>query len=230
VRKDILHRTVVWKLACTRAGTGSAKTRGEMAGRKGKMGRQKGSGRARVGSRRTPIRRGGGTAFPPKPRDFSYTLPKKVRRLAFKCALSSKFAQNKLVVLENFDLDSFKTRPFAKILIQREWNNSLFVDVSEPSTNIHFASRNIPGLLIYSQNKTNVHDILRKNKLIIHQKVLDYFYKRAEGLLPPLPKRNARKRKLKKEKLQRLKKILEEKKKKLNTEMPIEGVKIVMDK
>lgn len=201
VRKDILHRIIVWKLASTRAGTGCAKNRGEMAGRKGKMGKQKGSGRARVGNRRTPIRKGGGTAFPPKPRDFSYTLNKKVRRLALKCALSSKFAQNKLVIVDNFDLESFKTRPFGKMVEQRGWGNSVFVDTPNISTNMFYASRNIPGLLFYEQKKANVHDILRKNMLILHKDTLEYFHERAEGLLPSLPGRNWRRRQLRKRRL-----------------------------
>lgn len=205
VRKDILHRVVVWKLACGRAGTHTAKTRGEMSGRKGKLGNQKGGGRARIGSSRTPVRKGGGTAFPPKQRDFSYTLQKKVRRLGLKCALSSKFAQNKLIVVDNFDLDTFKTGPFHKMITARGWTNAVFVDKAEASTNMELASRNIPNILCYPQKKANVHDMLRKDLLILHQDVLEYFHLRTEGLLPRLPGKTAKRRRLQrlKDKLRR---------------------------
>jgi len=189
VRKDILHRLVVWKLACKRQGTASKKNRSEMAGSKKKFHKQKGLGTARVGQKRSPVRRGGGNAFPPKPRDFSYTLPKKVRLLGLKCALSSKFAQNKLVILEDFDLETIKTKKLNEILKTRGWENSLWVDGEELTPFFTLASRNLKSLDLVPQPRANVYDMLRRKLLVLNLKSLDYLIKRANGQLPTILKK-----------------------------------------
>eukprot|EP01127_Copromyxa_protea_P002958 TRINITY_DN12869_c0_g1_i1.p1 TRINITY_DN12869_c0_g1~~TRINITY_DN12869_c0_g1_i1.p1 ORF type:complete len:307 (-),score=55.48 TRINITY_DN12869_c0_g1_i1:23-943(-) len=192
VRPDILHRVVVWKLACLRRGTGSAKTRGEMVGSKAKLGNQKGGGRARIGNNRTPVRRGGGTAFGPKPRDFSYNLPKKVRLLGMKCALAAKFAQNKLVILDNFNIPTVKTNQLHKTLKSKGWDNVLFVDGAETSPYFYLASKNIPDVTLLPQGRANVYDILRRKYLVLNLESLDHLIKRVNGELPTVSKRAAR--------------------------------------
>src|SRR3990172_2946330 len=102
VRGDLLHEVVTWQRACRRSGTASTKSRGEVQGTNKKWWRQKGTGRARVGSHRSPLWRGGGVIFGPKPRSYAYTLPKKVRALALKMALSSKLANGQVVVLDAY--------------------------------------------------------------------------------------------------------------------------------
>eukprot|EP01126_Amoeba_proteus_P035817 TRINITY_DN3621_c0_g1_i3.p1 TRINITY_DN3621_c0_g1~~TRINITY_DN3621_c0_g1_i3.p1 ORF type:complete len:302 (+),score=52.27 TRINITY_DN3621_c0_g1_i3:95-1000(+) len=197
VRKDILHRVVIWKLACQRRGTGSAKSRGEKQGSSKKLYRQKKTGRARVGTRRSPIRRGGGTAHPPKPRDFSYTLPKKVRLLGMKCALSSKFAQGKLVLVENFELPTIKTKGLVQIMKTRGWKDVLFIDGEEITPYFYLASRNLSTVDTIPQHKANVYDILRRELLVLNRASLDHLIARVEGRLPPIKKSEARSRKKK---------------------------------
>lgn len=189
VRTDILHRVVVWKLACKRTGTARVKTRGEVVGNKQKMAPQKGRGMARVGTKRSPIRRGGGKAHGPRPRDFSFTLPKKVRRLGLRCALAAKFAQNKLIIVDDTDLDAHKTKPFKQTIEAAGWTNALIVDTPNVNVKLYLASRNIPNITLMPQQKANVYDILRHDYLILHRDTLPYFFDRVNGLLPRVQKK-----------------------------------------
>jgi len=190
VRPDILHRVVVWKLACKRTGTARVKTRGEVVGSKQKGAPQKGRGMARMGPKRSPIRRGGGKAHGPRPRDFSFTLQKKVRRFGLRCALAAKFAQNKLIILDDTDLDVHKTKPFKQTLEKSGWANALIVDKPNINVKLFLASRNIPNVLLLPQQRANVYDILHQDFLILHRDTLDYFFQRVNGLLPSVPKKN----------------------------------------
>ena len=167
VRADLLSRMVNWQLAKRRAGTHKAKTLGEVSGTTAKPFRQKGTGRARQGSTRAPHMRGGGVAFGPVLRDHAHGLPKKVRKLALKTALSAKQAEGKLVVLESAKSDSAKTKDLAKTLDKMGWGSALVIDGAELDQNFALAARNIVGLDVLPSQGANVRDILRRDTLVL---------------------------------------------------------------
>ena len=167
VRADLLSRMVNWQLAKRRAGTHKAKTLGEVSGTTAKPFRQKGTGRARQGSTRAPHMRGGGVAFGPVLRDHAHGLPKKVRKLALKTALSAKQAEGKLVVLESAKSDSAKTKDLAKALDKMGWGSALVIDGAELDQNFALAARNIVGLDVLPSQGANVRDILRRDTLVL---------------------------------------------------------------
>jgi large subunit ribosomal protein L4 len=169
VRPDILHRVVVWQLAKRRAGTQKVKTRGEIARTGGKMVKQKGTGRARHGSRRANIFRGGGVAFGPHPRDHAIDLPKKVRALGLKCALSSKAAAGKLLVLDEATLPEPKTKVLAGALTKLGLGSALVITGGEVERNFKLASRNLPLVDVLPAQGLNVYDILRRDMLVLTQ-------------------------------------------------------------
>ncbi|MCB2226961.1 MAG: 50S ribosomal protein L4 [Desulfarculaceae bacterium] len=168
VKPHLLHEVVVWQLAKRRSGTACTKGRSELRGGGKKPWRQKGTGRARVGSRRSPLWRGGGTVFGPKPRDYSYTLPKKVKKAALRSALSSKLGEEKLTVLSGFDLEAIKTKDFMSVLGAIDAANCLVItpgadDVLEKS------SRNVPRVKVLRAEGLNVYDILKYDRLVLLQ-------------------------------------------------------------
>ncbi len=165
IREDLMSEVVRMQLANRRAGTASTKTRGEVAYSGRKPWRQKGTGRARAGSRGSPIWRGGGVIFGPKPRDYGYLLPKKVRRAALRSALSMKFRDGELVVLDNFELPEIKTKRFVSIAKNLDIENSLIVD--EKNFNLERSSRNVPRVKVIRPGGVNVYDILRYKKLVL---------------------------------------------------------------
>ncbi|GBD45094.1 50S ribosomal protein L4 [bacterium HR40] len=167
VRPDILHRVVRWQLAKRRQGTHKAKTRGEVARSGKKIYRQKGTGRARHGSRRAPIFVGGGVVFGPVPRDHSIDLPKKVRRLGLCCALSDKLRGGQLVVLDEARLEEPKTRLLASRLQGLGIHSALVVTAGEPERNFQLAARNLPRVVVMPQIGANVYDILRHDTLVL---------------------------------------------------------------
>jgi len=167
VRADILQRVVVWQLAKRRAGTHKVKTRGEVRATGAKMYRQKGTGRARHGSRKVGLFKGGGRAFGPLPRDHAIELPKKVRRLALKCALSSKQADGKLVVLDAASLEAPRTAELAKRVAALGWRSALVIDGAALDDNFRRAARNLPGLDVLPSAGANVYDILRRDLLVL---------------------------------------------------------------
>ena len=166
-RKDILARVVNWQLAKRRAGTHKVKGRGEVKGSTRKIFRQKGTGNARMGNVRTPIRRGGGVTFGPVVRDHAISLNKKVRKLGLKTALSAKAAEGKLVVLESAAVESGKTAALAKSLGELGWNSVLLIDGAEVNENFARAARNIPLVDVLPQQGANVYDILRRDTLVL---------------------------------------------------------------
>jgi large subunit ribosomal protein L4 len=166
-RKDILARMVNWQLAKRRAGTHKVKTRSEVNRSTRKLYRQKGTGRARVGAGDVSQYRGGGRAFGPVVRDHSHKLPKKVRKLALKIALSVKAADGKLVVLQDTALDEAKTKQLAQRLGQLGWSSVLVVDGEAVNQNFARAARNIPGIDVVPQIGANVYDILRRDTLAL---------------------------------------------------------------
>jgi len=164
----VLHEVVQWQMAKRRSGTACTKTRAEVRGGGRKPWRQKGTGRARVGSIRSPLWRKGGTTFGPKPRDYGYSLPKKVRKLALKMALSDKVASDRVYVLQDFGLEEIKTKKMAELLSLFEVNKAVIVTAEKDST-LELSARNIPGITVLTHGGLNVYDLLKHEYLIIHE-------------------------------------------------------------
>ncbi len=166
VKPEVLHEVVTMQLACRRAGSASVKHRGDVVGSTRKLFRQKGTGRARRGDIRSPLLRGGGSVFGPDPRSYSYKVPKKVRRLALKMALSSKFQENELTVVDDFRIDQIKTKAFVTILDALNKENVLVVTDRKNET-LELSSRNFPGAKVLRCEGLNVYDILKYKNLIL---------------------------------------------------------------
>lgn len=166
-RADILHRVVNWQLAKRRAGTHAVKFRGDVSGTTKKWGRQKGSGNARHGNRKANIFRGGGRAFGPIPRDYGYKLPKKIRALGLKSALSAKARDAKLIVLDAAALDAPKTKALKDKLAKLKLDNALIIDGATVDRNLSLAAGNIPKIDLLPSAGANVYDILRRDTLVL---------------------------------------------------------------
>ena len=164
--KEAMHTMVVNYLANQRQGTQSTKTRTEVRGGGIKPWRQKGTGRARQGSIRAPQWTGGGVALGPKPRSYRFTVNKKLRRLAFKSALSTKVAENEIIVIDELKLDSFKTKEMAAVLKAFEVENALLV-TAEKDENVVRSAANIPGIKTSMASNLNVYDVIKYNKFIV---------------------------------------------------------------
>jgi large subunit ribosomal protein L4 len=162
----VMHAAVVNYLANQRQGTQSTLTRAEVSGGGKKPWRQKGTGRARQGSTRAPQWYHGGIALGPKPRDYGYSLPKKVKRLALKSALSSKVQANELVVLDEFKLDAIKTKEVVKVLAALKAGKKTLIVLPEKSDVIYRSARNIEGVKVSPVNTINVYDILNADTVL----------------------------------------------------------------
>ncbi len=162
----VMHAAVVNYLANQRQGTQSTLTRAEVSGGGKKPWRQKGTGRARQGSTRAPQWYHGGIALGPKPRDYGYSLPKKVKRLALKSALSSKVQANELVVLDEFKLDAIKTKEVVKVLTALKAGKKTLIVLPEKSDVIYRSARNIAGVKVSPVNTINVYDILNADTVL----------------------------------------------------------------
>lgn len=165
-RKDILHRCVVYQLARRQQGTHKAPERNEISGTGKKMYRQKGTGGARHGDKKANIFRGGGKAHGPRPRSHAIKLPKKIRRLALKHALSAKQADGSLLIIDEAKLGEARTKSVVDAFSKLNIENALIVDASIDD-NFGLAARNIPGVDLLPVAGANVYDILRKNKLVL---------------------------------------------------------------
>jgi len=172
VNESVVHDVVKNHLANKRQGTQSALTRAEVSGGGRKPWRQKGTGRARQGSTRAPQWTHGGIVFAPKPRDYSYTLNKKSRRLALKSVLSAKAAAENLVVIDAIRMDEPKTKEFAAFLKAVSCDCKTLVVTAEPSENVIKSGRNIEGCQVTFANVLNVYDILNAKKLVVDQEAL----------------------------------------------------------
>ena len=170
--EGVVHQAVVRQQANARQGTASTKTRSEVAGSSKKMYRQKGTGSARAGSRRSPIRRGGGVAFGPRPRSYQQAMPRKMRQLALRCALSAKVRDGELKVLEELKLPGFKTRDMAKILIALGADSSALIITGVPEETVIKSARNLPEIKTLTANVLNVLDILSHNMLLMTEAAL----------------------------------------------------------
>lgn len=173
VRADLLYRMVRWQLAKRRAGTHKTKGISDIQGTTKKPHNQKGTGRARQGSLRSPQFRGGAVIFGPLPRSHEHDLPKKVRKLALKVALSSKVAEGKLIIVDALSVAEAKTRPLAKKLAQRGWNDVLFIDGDAVNAGFARAARNLPSVDVLPQAGANVYDILRCDTLILTRNAVE---------------------------------------------------------
>ena len=166
-RADILHRVVRYQLAKRQAGTHKVKTRSEVSYSTKKIYRQKGTGGARHGARSAPIFRGGGVYKGPTPRSHAHDLTKKFRKLGLKHALSAKVAAGELVILDNADLGTAKTKDLAKAVKNLGWKRALIIDGAEVNANFALAARNIQGVNILPTMGANVYDILKSDTLVL---------------------------------------------------------------
>jgi len=163
----VVHQAMVRQRANARQGTASTKTRSEVSGSTRKLFRQKGTGFARAGSRRSPLRRGGGIAFGPKPRSYRQAMPKKMRQLALRCVLSAKVRDEELVVVEQLKLDEPRTKEMARILAALGVDSSALIATSEPEENVIKSARNLTGIKTMPASLLNVVDILSYKVLLI---------------------------------------------------------------
>lgn len=167
VNQHVVYEVVKNQLANKRQGTQSAKTRAEVRGGGKKPWRQKGTGRARAGSSRSPVWVGGGVAFAPKPRDYSYRVPKKVRRLAMKSALTSKVENNEIIVLDELNFDAPKTKEMVNLLNKLNADKKALIVTAEKDENIVRSANNLETVQTTVVNNLNVYDILKYNSFII---------------------------------------------------------------
>ncbi|NOQ45489.1 MAG: 50S ribosomal protein L4 [Desulfobulbaceae bacterium] len=177
VKPGVLHDVVRMQRANKRSGNASTKTRGEVRGGGAKPWRQKGTGRARSGTNSSPIWRGGGVTFGPKPKDYSYKLPKKVRRVALRMALSARNSEGNLIVLDDFTMPEIKTKEFVKVMDNFEFDNCLIITSAE-NQNMQLSARNAVGFKILPVNGLNVYDILKYSKLMLIQSSIEQIEKR----------------------------------------------------
>ena len=167
INKEVMHSAVINQLANRRQGTQSTKTKSEVRGGGRKPWRQKGTGRARHGSIRSAQWTGGGIVLGPKPRSYRYELPKKVKRLALKSALTSKVNDNDIIVLDELKLNSIKTKQMIGILNNLKIDDSALIVLPEKDENIVKSSNNIPGIMTAHVNTINIYDVLKHSKFIV---------------------------------------------------------------
>jgi large subunit ribosomal protein L4 len=180
VKSDLFYDVVRMQLASKRQGSATTKNRALVRGGGAKPWRQKGTGRARAGSRRSPLWRGGGTIFGPMPRDYSFALPKKEKRAALRAALSLKRQEGKLILLDGFPLEGFKTRQVLEVLRRLQVDDALIV-TGEKNPFLERSSRNIPKVEVLPYEGLNVYDILNHEHLILLSPVIE----KIQGVLTP---------------------------------------------
>lgn len=174
----ILHEVVTLQMAARRAGSASVKNRSDVRGSGRKLFRQKGTGRARSGDIKSPLLRGGGVIFGPHPKQYKNRVNKKVRKLALKMALSSKFKENNLVVIDQLDMAEIKTKAFVEAVKALKVNNALIV-TDTINENLERSSRNVPDIKVLRSEGLNVYDILKYEQLVL----IEASIKRIEGRL-----------------------------------------------
>jgi len=166
VKSHVLHDVVLMQLACRRSGTASVKHRSDIRGSRRKLYRQKGTGRARRGDIKSPLLRGGGVVFGPDKRSYKYSVPKKVRRLALKMALSCKLNENEIIIIDRFNLDQIKTKQFVSIIKQLNATNALIV-LEKKDDILELSSRNVPNIKVLRSEGLTVYDALKYKNLIL---------------------------------------------------------------
>lgn len=176
-KEHLVYEAVVNYRANQRRGTASTKTRADVKGGGRKPWRQKGTGRARAGSNRSPIWRKGGTVFGPKPRDYSYKIPRKARRNALKSALAMKFEEKQIMVLDSLKFNEPKTKDGAEFLKKLNLNSALVIDNKE-NKNLFLSLRNIPGVKAVDHNQVNIYDVLNHTSLVFTQEAFESLMER----------------------------------------------------
>lgn len=172
-RQDILHRMVRYQLAKRRAGTHDVKNRAEISATTKKMYKQKGTGSARHSTKKAPQFRGGGRAFGPTPRDHGFDLPKKVRALALRHALSAKKAADGIIVMDDLAMKEAKTSALRGHLAKLGLENALFIGGTELDNNFRLAAQNVPHVDVLPVQGINVYDILRREKLVLSKSAVE---------------------------------------------------------
>jgi len=174
VNESLVHQAVVMQLASQRLGTASTKTRGFVRGGGKKPWKQKGTGRARAGSIRSPLWVGGGTTFGPHPRSYAFSMPRKQRRLAIKCALTSKLQDGELVILDAIDFETPKTKSVLKLMSDfNVANKKILIVTADMLENVEKSARNIPGVkAIPAANSLNIYDILYHDKVFVTKEAI----------------------------------------------------------
>ncbi|MBR0033282.1 MAG: 50S ribosomal protein L4 [Treponema sp.] len=183
INEDVIYYAITNELANKRVGTACTKTRSEVHGSNAKPYKQKGTGHARRGDKKSPITRGGGTIFGPKPRDFSYAIPKKAKRLAMKSILSLQAQSDRLTVIEDFTVESGKTKDLVKILSNFSKNERTVIILKDDDQKIKQAGRNVKNLSFLSYNRLMAHDLFYGRKVILLEgaaQKLSEFYKTEE--------------------------------------------------
>ena len=178
VNPDVIHQVVRMQMSAKRAGTSATKGRHDVSGGGKKPWRQKGTGRARAGTIRSPIWRGGGIVFGPQPRDYSFAVPKKVRRAALKSVLTQKLKEEKLLILNEFPMEGIKTSVFQEVLKVLGLSNALFV-LDKANTILEKSSRNIQDIKMMRAEGLNVYDLLKYEHVVM----LEPSVKMIEGAL-----------------------------------------------
>lgn len=180
IKPQLFYEVTTWQLAKRRQGTASTKERSAVRGGGRKPWRQKGTGRARAGTSRSPLWRGGGTIFGPHPRSYGFTLPKKVRRAALRSALSLRFKEGKLLLLQDFPSPEIKTKSFVQAMEGLGITNCLIV-INGEDLNLERSARNVPWVKVLRYNGLNVFDILKYEHLIIVQPAIEKIEERLKG-------------------------------------------------
>jgi len=180
-RDALMHDSVVNFLANQRQGTHATKTKGKVSGGGRKPYKQKGSGRARAGSNRSPLWKGGGTTFGPEPRDYSYRMPRQARKLSLYAALSAKLADDEMVVVDGLKVDEPKTKKMVEILEGLDLSGeSLLLVVTEPDAALALSARNIPEVRLMSVKDLHAYDVLSKGKVLITKEAVEVLKEQAE--------------------------------------------------
>ena len=178
VKSSVLHEVVTMQLANKRSASTTVKHRSDVRGSGRKLFRQKGTGRARRGDIKSPLLRGGGVVFGPDNRNYAYKAPKKIRKLALKMALSSKLTDDKIVVLDQFELQDIKTKAFVNVMQTLKLTNALII-TDQDNEHLTKSSRNVPGVKVMKSDGLNVYDILKFQTLVL----LEPAIKNIEGRL-----------------------------------------------
>ena len=172
IKPHLLHEVVVYQEAKHRAGTASTKTRGEVTGSTRKPWRQKGTGRARAGERKSPLWRKGGIIFGPKPRDYSFRVPKKVRKAALRSALSAKREQGQLLVVDEIKLERIKTKELLAWLKDLEIGENALLVIPGPDEKVELSARNLPRIKVLRAEGLNVRDLLLYKRLVMTKEAI----------------------------------------------------------
>ena len=173
LKPHLFHFVLRYQLAAKRMGTASTKTRSEVKATGRKLWRQKGTGRARTGTSGSPLWRGGGVVFGPKPRDYGLRVPKKMRKAAVRCALSLKLTESKLLIVERFDLPEIRTKSFVGHKEKLKLESALII-VNGENENLQKSARNVPGIKVMKTEGLNLFDILRHDQLVLTKEAIEY--------------------------------------------------------